>query len=77
MGLRNKEYGELNEDQFRRLRRKLPEFRREAEGFQDDLRTASAEKLREILGDGLWWAPLYEMTFTQIVGLLVYWVPCA
>ena len=44
-----KEYGTLTEDQFRRLVRKLPEFRREAKEFHDTLRSASPEKLREVL----------------------------
>jgi len=68
----NKEYGRLTADQLRRLIRKLPEFRREASGFEDSLRSASPEKVRELLGDGFAWAPLYERPFVQVVGLLVY-----
>lgn len=69
---RTKAYRKLSEDQFRRLIRKLPEFRAESDALQKRLREAPKEKLRELLGDGLWWAPLYEMTFTLNVGLLMY-----
>ncbi len=49
-----KEYGELTEDQFKRLIGQLPEFRRESGEIQDALNSASPEKLREVLGDGVW-----------------------
>ena len=68
----NKEYGKLTADQFRRLIRKLPEFRRESKGFQDDLRSASPEKLRAVLGAGVWWAALYELAMSESVALMIY-----
>lgn len=67
-----KDYGKLTEDQFRRFIRQLPEFRREQGELQEFVRSASPEKLREILGDGLWWAPLYELSLTRLLGLLFY-----
>ncbi|MBX9810951.1 MAG: hypothetical protein K2Y16_04975 [Burkholderiales bacterium] len=66
-----KQYGKLTADQFRRLIRKLPEFRSESKAFHEELRAASPEKLREVLGDGIWWAPLYEMPFAEVVALMV------
>jgi hypothetical protein len=47
-------YGNLTEEQFKRLIGQLPEFRRESREFQELLRAASADKLREVLGDGVW-----------------------
>jgi hypothetical protein len=67
-----KEYGKLTEDQFRRVIRQLPEFRREHKAFEEDIRSAGPEKLREVLGDGVWWAPLYELSMAQSLGLLFY-----
>jgi hypothetical protein len=68
----DKEYGKLTEDQFRRLIRKLPEFRRDSDEFYRELRSASPDKLREILDDGIWWAPLYELPFVHVVTLMIY-----
>jgi hypothetical protein len=67
-----KEYGKLTENQFRRFVRQLPEFRREYAGMEESIRSASPEKLREVLGDGIWWAPLYELSLTQCLALLFY-----
>ena len=68
----DKEYGKLTEDQFRRVIRQLPEFRREQAEFEDTFRSATPEKLREVLGDGIWWAPLYELSLTEGLALLFY-----
>lgn len=67
-----KEYGKLTEDQFKRLVRKLPEIRKQEGELQEAFRSASKEKLREILGDGIWWAPLYELSLVQGLGILFY-----
>jgi hypothetical protein len=40
--------------------------------MEDAIRSASSEKLREVLGDGIWWAPLYELSLTQCLALLFY-----
>jgi hypothetical protein len=48
-----KEYGKLTEDQFRRFVRHLPDFRREYAGFEETMRAATPERLRELLGDGI------------------------
>ncbi|MFH1044801.1 MAG: hypothetical protein V1796_07135 [Pseudomonadota bacterium] len=67
-----KEYGKLTEDQIKRLVKKLPEIRKQEGELQEAFRSASKEKLREIIGDGIWWAPLYEMSLVQGLGLLFY-----
>ena len=67
-----KEYGKLTEDQFKRLVRKLPEIRRQEGELQEAFRSASKERLKEILGDGVWWAPLYELSLVQGLGLLFH-----
>ena len=67
-----KEYGKLTEGQFMRLIQQLPEFRREAKGMQAALRSASQQKLREILGEGVWWSPVYELSLSEGLALLVY-----
>lgn len=69
---RTKEYRKLTEDQFRRVIRKLPEFRAESETLQRKLAQAPKEKLKELLGEGVWWAPLYELTFAQNMAWLFY-----
>ena len=33
---------------------------------------ATPEKLRETLGDGIWWAPLYELSLAEGLPLLIY-----
>lgn len=66
-----KEYGKLTADQFRRVIRKLPELRRESEEFQATLREATPERTRELLGDGLQWAWLYEKPVAFVVGFMV------
>lgn len=67
-----KEYGKLTEDQLRRLIRKLPELRKEERSVQDAMRSASKEKLQEILGDGIWWAPLYELSFVESMAFALH-----
>ena len=67
-----KEYGKLTEDQFRRLVKQLPEIRKQGGELQEAFRSASKERLREILGDGVWWAPLYELPLIQVLGVLFH-----
>ena len=66
------EYGKLTEDQFKRLVRKLPELRKQEAELQEGFRCASKEKLQEILGDGVWWAPLYERSLVEGLALLFH-----
>jgi hypothetical protein len=66
-----KEYGKLTEDQFKRLISKLPEVRKQSKQAEEALRAASKERLRALLGDGIWWAPVYELTFVEGLAHLV------
>ena len=68
----NKEYGKLTEDQIRRLIRKLPELRKEEQSVEEAMRSASKEKIDEVLGDGIWWAQLYEVPFVQSMAYAIY-----
>ena len=52
--------------------RKLPEIRKQEGELQEAFRSASKEKLKEILGDGVWWAPLYELSIVQVLALLFH-----
>ncbi len=66
-----KEYGRLTEDQFKQVIRQLPELRRESEDFQATLRKATPEKFRELVGNGLQWAWLYEKPMALVIGYMV------
>ncbi len=67
-----KEYGKLTENQFRRFIQGLPEFRKEHQELEGLLRSASSEKLREVIGEGVWWAPLYELSLIELLAFLIY-----
>ena len=40
--------------------------------MQERLRAASKQRLRAIIGDGVWWAEFYEMTFGEALGWLLF-----
>jgi hypothetical protein len=67
-----KAYGKLTEDQFRRFVRQLPEIRKEYAGFEEAIQKASPQKLHDLLGDGVWWAPLYEFSMLESLAFLFY-----
>jgi hypothetical protein len=67
-----KEFGKLTSVQFSRLIRKLPEFRKESGALEEALRKAPAQNIRDLLGDGIWWAPFYELTLVEACALLLY-----
>ncbi len=60
-----KEYGKLTEDQFKRLIRALSEVRKESKRTEEAMRAASREKLREMLGGGISWSAIYEVSLTE------------
>ena len=70
--MKEKEYGKLSEDQFKRLIRKLPEFRKESGALREALRKAAAQNIRDLLGDGIWWAPVYELKLVESCATLLY-----
>jgi phage-related protein len=67
-----KEYRKLSADQFRRLIGKLPEIRKGAAELQAELRSATSEKVREVLDRGIYWAGFYEAPFVQHVALALH-----
>jgi hypothetical protein len=62
----DKEYGKLSADQFRRLIGRLPEMKESIRELPGLLRTSTFEKLRAVLKEGVFWAPMYELSFAQI-----------
>src|SRR5271156_5873497 len=67
-----KDYGKLSTEQFRRLVGKLPEIKKGAKELQDELRTATPQKVREVLDEGIYWAAYYELPFVQHTALALY-----
>jgi hypothetical protein len=67
-----KQYGKLSEEQFRRLIGKLPEIRAGARELGEELRSATPEKVRAMLDEGIYWAAFYELPFVQHVALGLY-----
>ena len=60
-----KEYGKLTADQFQRLLAKLPEFQRAIKDLPQVLREGDREKVKEVMAEGVYWAPLYELPLVQ------------
>ena len=67
-----KEYGKLTAEQFRRLIAKLPELRAGAKDLPELLRTATSEKVRAVLDEGIHWAGFYELPFAEHVALSLF-----
>ena len=68
---RSKEYGKLSESQFKQLLRSLPELKGANDKWTSLLRSMSAEKLDALIPDGVWWAPVYELTFNEALAWFV------
>lgn len=66
-----KEYGKLTEDQFKRLIKELPELRKQEKELEQAIKTASKEKLKELLTDDLPWASMYELTYVECLAWLL------
>ena len=65
-----KEYGKLSADQFRRFIGKLPELRAGAKDLPDLLRSATSDKVRAVLDEGIYWAAFYELPFVTHIALI-------
>ena len=52
--------------------RTLPEVRQQSKQIGEALRSASKERLREVLGDGISWAEVYELPFAVSVAFAAY-----
>ena len=65
-----KEYGKLSLDQFQRLVETLPEVRSQIAELPSIIKSASREKLSEILDEDFSWSDIYELPFIHGIALL-------
>jgi hypothetical protein len=65
-----KEYGKLSLDQFKRLLSFLPEILDQQTEIQKAFRSASSAKLEEVIGEGLYWAHIYELSLVEHLALV-------
>ena len=65
-----KEYGKLSLDQFQRLVETLPEVRSQMAELPSIIKSASREKLSEILDEDFSWSDIYELPFIHGIALL-------
>lgn len=66
-----KEYGKLTAEEFARLVRKLPELRQGEVEIRQEASRLPKSRIRELLGEGSNWAPVYEMPMSQHLALVV------
>lgn len=71
-----KEYGNLTLDQFKQLVDELPEIRNQMKELPDLLNSASKDKIKEVLGEGLYWADAYELSFHELLAQLICALGC-
>jgi hypothetical protein len=67
-----KEYGKLSAEQFKRAVAQLPELKGTIKELPELLRSASSEKIRAALDEGIYWAALYELPFAQHMAFGLY-----
>ena len=66
-----KEYGKLTAEQFKQLIQQLPELRKEGESLEDVVKSASKERINELLEKDFYWAEVYELTFVEHLAFLM------
>jgi hypothetical protein len=66
-----KEYGKLTADQFKQLIQQLPEIKKEGESLEDVVKSASKERINELLEKDFYWAEIYELTFVEHLAFLM------
>ena len=71
-----KEYGNLTLDEFKQLVNKLPEIRSQMQELPDLLNSTSKDKIKEVLGQGLYWADAYELSFQELLAQLICALGC-
>jgi hypothetical protein len=71
-----KEYGNLTLDQFKQLISNLPEIHNQMEEFPELLSSSSKEKIKEALGQDLYWADAYELPFQELLAQLICALGC-
>lgn len=65
-----KEYGKLTAEEFARLVRRLPELRQGEVEIRQQASRLPKSRVRELLGEGSNWAPVYEMPMPQHLALV-------
>ena len=71
-----KEYGKLSLEQFKQLVSELPEIRNQMNELPELLNATSKDKIKEILDQGLYWAIGYELSFQDLLALLICALGC-
>lgn len=66
-----KEYGKLTAEQFKQLILQLPEMRKEQKSLEEVVKSASKERIYELLEKDFYWAEVYELTFVEHLALLM------
>lgn len=66
-----KEYGKLTAEQFKQLMQQLPELRKEGESLADVVKSASKERINDLLEKDFYWAEVYELTFVEHLAFLM------
>ena len=76
MEISQKKYGNLTLNQFKQLASELPEIRNQLKQLPDLLNSASKDKIKEVLDQGLYWAIGYELSFQELLALLICALGC-
>lgn len=71
-----KEYGNFTLDQFKQLVNELPEIRSQMKEMPDLLNSAPKDKIKEALDQGLYWAIVYELSFQELLAVLICALGC-
>lgn len=71
-----KEYSKLSLEQFKQLISELPEIRNQMNELPELLNSTSKDKIKEILNQGLYWAIGYELSFQDLLALLICALGC-
>lgn len=72
----NSKYGNLTLEQFKQLINKLPEIRGQMQELPDLLNSAPKDRVMGILDQGLYWADSYELSFQELLALLICALDC-
>jgi hypothetical protein len=66
-----KAYGKLTAEQFKQLIQKLPELRKEGQSIEELVKSASKERINDLLEKDFYWAEVYELTFIEHLAFLM------
>lgn len=66
-----KEYVKFTAEQFTQLIQRLPELKKEEESLKDVVKSASKERINELLEKDFYWAEVYELTFVEHLAFLM------